>query len=46
MDVPEARHNALFENRFWLQIMGDHSRFIYYSLAPNETAHIHKARQL
>lgn len=33
---------ALFEHRFWLQILGDHSRFILYSLAPTEaeTAHV------
>ncbi|OPA81224.1 hypothetical protein BVG16_02565 [Paenibacillus selenitireducens] len=28
--------DALFEHRFWLQILGDHSRFIYNSLSPNE----------
>lgn len=26
----------LFEHQFWLQIMGDHARFILYSLAPTE----------
>jgi hypothetical protein len=29
-------HSALFEHRFWLQILGDHSRFIYNSLSPKE----------
>jgi len=29
-------HNALFEHRFWLQILGDHSRFIFNSLSPKE----------
>ncbi len=45
MDVPELQSSALFEHRFWLQIMGDHSRFIYYSLAPSEKAHILKSQQ-
>lgn len=27
---------ALFEHRFWLQILGDHSRFIYNALSPKE----------
>lgn len=33
----------LFEHQFWLQIMGDHSRFIFSSLAPKECAEIEKA---
>lgn len=36
---------ALFEHRFWLQILGDHARFIYNSLSPKETVEIEKARQ-
>jgi hypothetical protein len=28
---------VLFEHRFWLQILGDHSRFIYNALPPKET---------
>jgi hypothetical protein len=35
---------ALFDHRFWLQIMGDHSRFIFYSLAPTESMYIQKAQ--
>jgi len=27
---------ALYENRFWLQIMGDHARFIFNTLSPAE----------
>lgn len=34
---------ALFEHRFWLQVLGDHSRFIKGSLAPTETAEIERA---
>ena len=29
--------SALLEHRFWLQILGDHSRFIYNTLSPKET---------
>ena len=34
-----------FEHRFWLQILGDHSRFIYNALSPKETADIATAEQ-
>lgn len=34
----------VFEHRFWLQILGDHSRFIYVSLSPKETSEIETAR--
>ncbi|MGO4276772.1 DUF2935 domain-containing protein, partial [Paenibacillus sp. TAF58] len=30
------KEQALFEHRFWLQILGDHARFIYNALAPVE----------
>lgn len=36
---------ALFEHRFWLQIMGDHSRFIFFSLAPSESEYIITAQE-
>ncbi len=32
-----------FELRFWLQILGDHARFIHDSLAPDEVANIETA---
>ena len=35
--------NILFEHRFWLQILGDHSRFIYNSLSPKEINKLSKA---
>lgn len=35
--------DALFEHRFWLQILGDHSRFILTALSPKETADVQKA---
>lgn len=31
---------GIFEHRFWLQIMGDHARFIFLSLAPAESEYI------
>ena len=34
---------ARFEHRFWLQILGDHSRFIYEALAPVQKEEIEKA---
>jgi hypothetical protein len=34
---------ALFEHRFWLQIMGDHARFIYRASAPVEKEAIQQA---
>ncbi|WMJ88950.1 DUF2935 domain-containing protein [Anaerocolumna sp. MB42-C2] len=38
-------NEVVFEHRFWLQILGDHARFIFYSLAPNEIEPIKKAKQ-
>lgn len=37
--------NAWYEHRFWLQILGDHSRFIYNALSPKEINDIRKAAQ-
>ncbi|WP_338472938.1 DUF2935 domain-containing protein [Niallia sp. XMNu-256] len=36
-------NTARFEHRFWLQILGDHSRFIYEALAPVQKEEIEKA---
>lgn len=36
---------TLFEHRFWLQILGDHSRFILNALSPKETASVRQAEQ-
>jgi hypothetical protein len=36
---------ALFEHRFWLQILGDHSRFILITLSPKESTEIQIAQQ-
>ncbi|WP_227934873.1 DUF2935 domain-containing protein [Alkalihalobacillus deserti] len=37
--------NALFEHRFWLQVLGDHARFIRDTLSPTETELVKKAVQ-
>jgi hypothetical protein len=34
-----------FEHLFWLQILGDHSRFILDALSPRETVEIQKAER-
>ncbi|MZP28156.1 DUF2935 domain-containing protein [Heliobacterium undosum] len=44
MDGASYIETALFEHRFWLQILGDHARFIYTGLAPDETQEIQRAR--
>jgi len=36
--------SPLFEHRFWLQILGDHSRMILGGLSPRETEDIRKAQ--
>ncbi|WP_102349806.1 DUF2935 domain-containing protein [Bacillus sp. Marseille-P3661] len=38
-------NEALFEHRFWLQILGDHARFIHSALAPKEIEYIEIAKQ-
>jgi len=43
--VTSDTQQAFFEHQFWLQILGDHGRFIFVSLAPNETNDIHLAQQ-
>ena len=45
MDTIAYSDAILFENRFWLQILGDHSRFIFYSLAPSESEYIATAQK-
>jgi hypothetical protein len=35
--------SAFFEHRFWLQILGDHSRFILNTLSPTEEKDIERA---
>ncbi len=45
MNIQPYHDAALFENRFWLQIMGDHARIIFYALAPTESEYILTAQQ-
>ena len=45
MKFNNIKEMALFEHHFWLQILGDHSRFIFNSLSPKETVFIHKANE-
>lgn len=35
---------TLSEHRFWLQIMGDHARFIFFSLSPNEVEYLQRSQ--
>ncbi|SET70232.1 protein of unknown function [Natronincola peptidivorans] len=34
---------ALFEHHFWLQVLGDHARFIFDNLSPSEMKELEKA---
>jgi hypothetical protein len=43
LNAESYRKETLFEHRFWLQILGDHSRFILNSLSPLEKEEIQKA---
>lgn len=43
MDNISFEKEALFEHRFWLQILGDHGRFIHDALAPSEVEKIQKS---
>lgn len=40
----DFRQEALFELNFWLQVLGDHARFIHDSLAPSEKEYIMQAK--
>lgn len=35
---------ALFEHRFWLQVLGDHARFLLNNLSPKETQEVQHAQ--
>lgn len=45
MDTVPFQNLLLFEHRFWLQILGDHSRFIMNALSPEETVEVSRARR-
>lgn len=38
------RNAALYEHQFWLQVFGDHSRFIQDALSPNEIQEVQQAQ--
>lgn len=38
-------NTTLFEHRFWLQVLGDHARFIFHALSPDETEEIQEAQR-
>ena len=40
----DYEHTVLFEHRFWLQVLGDHARFIHSTLAPKEVHEIEQAQ--
>lgn len=40
MKFNNIKETTLFEHRFWLQILGDHSRFILNALSPTEESFI------
>lgn len=41
---PDYNKSILLEHRFWLQILGDHSRFILNALSPKEEEKINKTK--
>ena len=45
MELESSIESILAEHQFWLQIMGDHARFIFFSLAPTETEFIMTAQE-
>lgn len=44
MNRVDSSEMILFEHRFWLQVLGDHSRMLLNSLSPEETEDVKKAR--
>ncbi|WP_245628958.1 DUF2935 domain-containing protein [Alicyclobacillus shizuokensis] len=44
MSTADFVRAATFEHRFWLQVLGDHARFIHESLSPRENREIARAR--
>jgi hypothetical protein len=43
LNLTKSNNPALFEHRFWLQILGDHARFIFNALSPKENEEIERA---
>lgn len=45
MVTTHISETVIFEHRFWLQILGDHARFIFISLAPSEAEYLMTAQE-
>lgn len=45
MKTTLSENITLFEHRFWLQILGDHSRFIHDALSPDEKEKVETAEK-
>lgn len=45
MKFNSIKEMTLFEHQFWLQVLGDHSRFIFDSLSPKEKPFIEEAKK-
>jgi Domain of unknown function (DUF2935) len=43
--INNYRTSAIFEHKFWLQVLGDHGRFIRDSLYPSEKEKIKEAKE-
>lgn len=43
LNITKSKSPALFEHRFWLQVLGDHARFILNTLSPKEHEEIERA---
>ncbi|WP_160692528.1 DUF2935 domain-containing protein [Clostridium sp. C2-6-12] len=43
MEIKNIKEISLWEHNFWLQILGDHSRFILNALSPKETQFVQQA---
>ncbi|ABR50729.1 conserved hypothetical protein [Alkaliphilus metalliredigens QYMF] len=43
-DILPYENVALFEHQFWLQVLGDHARFILNALSPEEREEIQRAQ--
>ncbi|HEU5138479.1 MAG TPA: DUF2935 domain-containing protein [Bacillales bacterium] len=44
MNSTEWEKTAVFEHSFWLQVLGDHARFLYYAFPANERAYWQQAQ--
>ena len=44
MEGFQSFESTLMEHQFWIQIMGDHARFMFFSLSPNEVEHLQRSQ--